>query len=865
MKQEILIKEPSGVERNSEYVQLSIPCRKGELSQTDALVLVDHKGNQRPVQAKVLARWPDDSVKWIQIVFCLSLSAHDSISCFLETTDKGKQLPPEKITIEHNQRYFKVDTGSAIFTVPADVFAPFSSVCVNDDEVLAQGASCCQLTCHDDALLLPHIESFSWQDDGPLQATINLNGTFHPAGKMRFSACMQFRAGKSSVKIDFILHNPAAAKHPGGIWDLGESGAFLFKDFSFCFKQPIAEVVETCFAVSPDTPLTHHPAGSALTIYQESSGGIHWQSPVHRNRAGIVPLKQRGFIVEENRRELSSGLRATPTVWTGNQGAGITAHIPLFWQEFPKEISINPGELIVSLFPGRFPDLHELQPGERKTHVFYLDFSVDKNGLDWVSHPLQVTLPAQSYQESGIFTDLPGNKDVVDRFTSADELLSKREAIDEYGWRNFGDIFADHEAVYHQGDQPFISHYNNQYDLIAGAYRKFFITGDVRWRQLAADMAQHVLDIDLYHTDQDREEYNHGLFWHTEHYSNAGLSTHRSYSKEHKKTYDLYAGGGGPGAEHCYTTGLMLHYFQTGNPDFRQAVLDLAEWELLALSGPQTVLAALKRGMDAIKQLRTQSSNKKVFPYFPLTRGTGNAITACLDAYEVSHEPHWLKTVEYIIQRTLNPRDDIQCRDLLNAEISWSYTVLLAAVGKYLDKKRLMEQYDASFHYARKSLLAYAVWMADHEHPYLDKPEMLEYPNETWAAQDLRKAVVFYQASRYAETKEQAALFQQKAKFFYQYAANELFEHVTSRSTRPVTLMLQNGWVGERLQEEMVVPPSFGEKMPEIVGQRIPYFTARAVIKRFFWDLCRVLKCSNLNRELAWLRLRLSPPALPKN
>ena len=26
----------------------------------------------------------------------------------------------------------------------------------------------------------------------------------------------------------------------------------------------------------------------------------------------------------------------------------------------------------------------------------------------------------------------------------------------------------------------------------------------------------------------------------------------------------------------------MLHFFQTGKPDFKQAVLDLAEWELLA-------------------------------------------------------------------------------------------------------------------------------------------------------------------------------------------------------------------------------------------------------------------------------------------
>ena len=47
-----------------------------------------------------------------------------------------------------------------------------------------------------------------------------------------------------------------------------------------------------------------------------------------------------------------------------------------------------------------------------------------------------------------------------------ESILNRREIIDEYGWRNFGEIYADHEAVYHQGRGPFVSHYNNQYDLI---------------------------------------------------------------------------------------------------------------------------------------------------------------------------------------------------------------------------------------------------------------------------------------------------------------------------------------------------------------------------------------------------------------
>src|SRR5205814_910950 len=120
----------------------------------------------------------------------------------------------------------------------------------------------------------------------------------------------------------------------------------------------------------------------------------------------------------------------------------------------------------------------------------------------------------------------------------------KRETIDEYGWRNFGDLYADHEAAFHRGPQPLVSHYNNQYDGIAGCAYQFMRSGDVRWWRLCAELAAHTTDIDIYHTDLDKAAYNRGLFWHTVHYVDAGLATHRSYPRA------AGVGGGGPSPEH---------------------------------------------------------------------------------------------------------------------------------------------------------------------------------------------------------------------------------------------------------------------------------------------------------------------------
>src|SRR5439155_24007977 len=165
----------------------------------------------------------------------------------------------------------------------------------------------------------------------------------------------------------------------------------------------------------------------------------------------------------------------------------------------------------------------------------------------------------------------------------SDTFERKRERIDEYGWRNFGDLYADHEAVSHPGAEPLVSHYNNQYDAVAGFAIQFMRSGDVRWWPAMCELAAHVVDIDLYHTTEDKAAYSGGLFWHTIHYTDAGRSTHRAYPQA--------AGivGGGPSNEHDYSTGLLLHYFLTGSDASRSGVIQLANWVCAMDDGYRTV------------------------------------------------------------------------------------------------------------------------------------------------------------------------------------------------------------------------------------------------------------------------------------
>ncbi|GFO66557.1 hypothetical protein GMLC_01360 [Geomonas limicola] len=858
MEQEILVQETAGVARLGELVRVSLPCEPGSLPFDRLVGVLPPAGDVLACQQRVLKRWPDGSTKWLLIDFPAAVPAGGA--AIYRIAPVSASLPVVAgLEVVAGPASWEVRTGAGTFTVDARNFRPLLSVSREGEELLGAGASRCRLII-DGRELDPVLEVVELEDPGPLRAVLRLCGHFDGTGmlhQLRFTCRLHFFAGSLALRMEFTLHNAAAARHSGGLWDLGDPGSVLISELSWGVSLPEARRESISLFPADQAHVFRMPGGQGVTLYQESSGGANWQSANHRNRDGVVPLQHRGYLIESEGRKLGSGLRAEPTLWCGGAvGVGLAAALPTCWQEFPKELRVGAGWLEVGFLPGRFPDLHELQGGERKTHCVELDFLAPADPLFGALAPLRATLAPRHYRDCGIFFDLPFPGDLVSRFTGPQDLLGKREMLDEYGWRNFGEVYADHEAVGHQEGGCFVSHYNNQYDLCGGAYRQFFATGDLRWRELAGDLARHVLDIDIYHTDEDRDEYNHGLFWHTSHYIDAGLSTHRTMSREHLKEKDPRFYGGGPGYEHCYTTGLAYHYFLTGNPEYRNAVVGLALWCFRALTGSRTVLATLHQTVRNLKLLRHYGvESRPLFPRFPLTRGTGNGLTACLDAFEVTGEPRFLALAEELILGALHPDDDLAARDLLNAEICWSYTVLLAALGKYLHKKEELGQLDEAYQYGRASLLAYARWMLDHEYPYLDKPEKLEFPNETWAGQDLRKAVVLYHAARLDGAL--APRFLLRARELYDTATLQLAAFPTSTLTRPVALMLQNGWIGGALEAGAPPLAPVPPQLRALPGQPAQVLSILPVLARCVGELCYALGHLDLRREAAWLRARV--------
>lgn len=796
----IIVEETSGISRVNEPVSIGIPLPKGSVYDISKLRLFNNENQMVPLQALPLAFWVDKSFKWILLDFQVTLQANRTIHYYIHSQDNTELTNNHPtISIIKNKDSIVVNTGPAKFFLTTKFFKVFEKVEVDGKDLLKE--SKIVLTDDSGKKYEPEINRAFVETEGSLRTTIKIEGCIRNDRNLILAhlfSRVSFFAGKGLVKLDYTIHNPRRAKHPRGFWDLGDKGSIYFKDLSI----NIAMALDKDLTVEWSNQLGEKFSKAErkkLEIYQDSSGGPNWNSPNHINRFGQMTNSFRGYRVYVGEELVKEGNRASSVVSLSDKNRRISAAIKEFWQNFPKAIEVENNNIIFRLFPHQYKDVFELQGGEQKTHTIFVSFENNADtlySLDWVYSPLIPKLSPEWYSGTKVFSYLvPQNQDnnieyiklVESAIKGENTFFELRELIDEYGWRNFGDLYADHETVYYKGPKPLISHYNNQYDVIYGALLQFLSSGDVRWYQIADSLARHVIDIDIYHTDRDKSAYNGGLFWHTMHYTNVATATHRCYTKEVLKDKKAISRtGGGSSNEHNYTAGLLLYYYLTGNQQAKETVLNLAEWVINMDDGSRTIFRILDKSNTGL------SSKTTDFNYHGPGRGAGNSINALIDAYLLSNDRRYLSQAEKLIRRCIHPKDDISKINLQEPEKRWSYTVFLQVLCKYLDTKEELNEKDYMYCYAKESLLHYAKWMFDNEYIYLEKPEKLEYPTETWAAQETRKTDVFLYAAKYSDEPLRNN-FLEKAKFFYETGIKKLLSFETRFFLRPIAILLQCG------------------------------------------------------------------------
>ena len=782
------VRAPLGTTKTNRHrspVTGGVPLPPGACYDPRQIGVLDSAGHSLVTQLQVLDRWPDGSIRWVLIDLMSKCPTTHRLVVFVRPRTEHESDRFLRIAGGANDR--AIDTGAAIFHVDPRGDGLFE-VRRPPSEGRPLRVRVAALDGHD----RPCRVTFAGAEhvaDGSTRATIRVDGLVEVSRTiLKLEARLHFFTGMAAARVELMVRNPRRALHRGGHWDLGDPGSVFFRDLSLIVELPDVPTRVTCL---PEPGADYVELSLPAVLYQDSSGGQNWRSTAHVNRHGRNPLRFPGYRLEASG-VAREGKRAVPIMHVDYAGGSVGATIRYFWQTFPKALEVDGRMLSVRLFPKQFDDLHELQGGEQKTHVVGLAFGASAADADgdlasMVEPPALSVDPTWYTQAEAVpyLTPLnestePGYEALVSSAVQGDDSFEfKRERADEYGWRHFGDLYADHEAVGHT-EEPFVSHYNNQYDAVAGFAIQFMRSGDLCWWSALEQLAAHVIDIDLYHTTEDKAAYNGGMFWHTAHHTDAGLSTHRTYPGVPGHA------SGGPSNEHNYSKGLLLHYYLTGNTPSRNAVVQLADWVVAMDEGPLTVFRWLSRSATGLA-----TSTESPLYHGP-GRGAGNSIATLLDGFRLTGSRRYIDKAESLIHRCIHPSDDIDVLELTDAERRWSYTVFLQVLGRYLDEKQLRGEIDAAFTYARASLLHYARWMALHERPYLERPEILEFPTETWAAQDMRKSEVLNLAARHAPA-DQRAILRERSRHFFRTSVETLLGSPTRTLTRPLVLILSNG------------------------------------------------------------------------
>lgn len=839
---------------------VGIPFPKGYLKPKQIFSLEDiDNGTLTPLQTAPLSYWPDNSVRWLKICFLVKPDPLERKQYILSRAPSETQFPTistseynDGIEVDngkHRFRFSNATPGWCQYKRKENGNSEESSLDWSLKDSNGQ-RGIAKLTSH-----------WTIKEKGPACVTLKTEGEWRQTEGTHlanFSCTVEIYQDSDTVVAEFCIHNPNRARHPGGLWDLGDPGSIYFT--SLGASVTLSKPAKSWIKPQADDGALY--SESPLRLYQDSSGGEHWDSRNHIDANGDLTVSFRGYRVSTSNQQVAEGQRATPIAGLETETSGVQACLKDFWQNFPSALGVDSNRLDIAFFPEEQKKAYELQGGERKSQRLYLHYGKGTDCLNWVFNAPIVTIPASVYEKANAFPWFNAKKEngpldalINQSIEGPNNFFAKREVIDEYGWRNFGDLFADHESLYRkEGEPPFISHYNNQYDPIYGFARQFALTGDQRWFELMNDLANHVVDIDIYHTNDDRTEYNNGLFWHTDHYLDAKTCTHRTFTALNNSSSTPGQLGGGPAAEHCYTSGHLYHYWMTGAEASREAVLELAQWMVNTHEGRGGLLEQLLfiKKYELPKAKALAKGQKSGFHTYPFTRGTGNYLNALLDAWSLTGDTYWQKRAEFVIANSIHKDDKPDDRDLLNVETGWSYLVLLTSISKYIFQKIQFAQIDSELAFAIDSLKTYARWMVENERIFLSDPDALEFPNDTWTAQDIRKVSLLLVACNIDP--DWAERYRARAMEWLKSAVGRLSISQEKHYTRILAVLLQNYTNGsnvERIALQLTKHESITN--PATIPPRL---TWSMLISRIFQRLVRGVITFRPSREIAWIQSR---------
>lgn len=607
----ISVKDAGGIEA-LRPVTGGVPIAEGAAKRGTRFSLYDSSNRAVPCQTAVLARWKDDSVRWLLLDFQAGPPANGERHFRLRWGEGQTTLShsvPVKIT---NARHPSLESGEMVLaSTEKAILRVADRLDVRLTMIDEQGRQFEGI-----------VESVSVETKGELRSTLALGGEMRAKNGQRafaFTMRASVYAGLTMVRLE-----------PQLLIDADEG---LFQ----CVRELNLEFV---------------PLGSG---WDAAIGG----SPGWRGK----PVSQVRLFQTDDRNYRVEGAKAAGSKapgWAEIRESGGTTAVAMkdFWQQWPKSFEVDRGAVKIGLLPGFEPgafarmepwykyqylfegNCYRLRTGQAPRWVIWLDLSGDGSTLAKAANaPLMPIAEPSEAVSTGVWGYIApaGSQGMAEYDAWAGNLFDNAychsiEAQRDYGQMNWGDWFGERECNWG----------NHEYDTPKHILVQFARTGDPKYFYVGSAAARHTSEVDVIHFLND--DLKSEIGGNAQYPARPGLVHqhcvgHVSGFYSVSKIRELYVSHGIGNSKnpylclspynlgHIWTQGMVYNYFLTGDPWMKATVEKIGDnlvklvedrdfnfktgshvgrvngWTMLAIAGAYELDLKNRRYLNAMKLL----------------------------------------------------------------------------------------------------------------------------------------------------------------------------------------------------------------------------------------------------------------------
>ncbi len=539
----IRVWEPSRHPRRDWPITVSIPFARGRVQQARQVILRDPRAAQISAQRRVLATWPDGSVKWLLVDFRLDLDPLEEIEVAVEIADEPVGVDAhDAIRIEWAGQALRVDTGPMSFELSSETGGLIQRLTAHGQIYCGRPGTV--LVSQPDGRLLGIDQgpaNINVEEDGPQRSVIRVDGKHYDVDSgnaLDYTLRFTVFGGQAMIRTHYTLTNRE------------ESDPFPIRSVQLVQPVDLTSGKRWAF-IGTDREKYTMPEGWCTVTTD-----------------GLETRATDGHRQSRNLNTIRAEVQMEPFMVLGDDVRMITV-LPR-WAHFlyPKALHYYGNDLRYDIWPDT-AETWQLRRGMAKTHEMVLRFSPPCGDtydgvMPEVAPVLRPVVPTQPPDYTAGTDALPGFFPAHAKEYPLLETMYARQfqtMSRAYGMLHYGDAPGTSYTAQGRGrggGREATIWVNNEYDMPYMAMVQFLRSRDRdAWLQTAEPHVWHMMDVDTMHFNPDHPTDEGGQVHH--------LANH------------VGPPGYGVDPSHEWAEGLILYHLLTGCEHAREHALAMGD------------------------------------------------------------------------------------------------------------------------------------------------------------------------------------------------------------------------------------------------------------------------------------------------